>query len=60
MCSYDGRSKSPNKTAMHSFAFLQCKYVHVLVYYFQKLAEFTSAGIVISFRKSHIKQLQFL
>lgn len=45
---------------MHSFAFLQCKYVHVLVYNFQKLAEFTSSGIVISFRKSHIKQLQFL
>lgn len=45
---------------MYSFAFLQCKYVHVFLYNFQKLAEFTSSGIVISFRKSHIKQLQFL
>lgn len=60
MCSCDGRRKSPNKPAMHSFAFLQCKYVHVFMYNFQKLAEFTSSGIVISLRKSHIKQLQFL
>lgn len=45
---------------MHSLALLQCKYVHVFMYNFKKLDEFTSSGIVISFHKSHIKQLQFL
>lgn len=60
MCSCDSRSESPSKTAMHSLALMQCGHAHIFMYNFQKLAKFTSSGIVISFRKSHIKQLQFL